>query len=242
MEDKMREARLRWFGHVQKRDTDVPVRMCERLAIDGFRKGRGRPKKYWGEVIGWDMALVQLTEDMTFDRGLWRTRIRVVGRRALESWLLDMVHDTRVMTDDDTSSIELVFDGIIWVYGPHESPMGHVTATAATCVYRMNLPEIIDEVVDPVLLFNNSRERQDEEEEEEGLVSSDDSGMKQAQECLISIIQIGVACSFESPRERMDIDDVFKEIQLIRDIFLASHAIHSSTSGHNASEKTWSLE
>ncbi|KAJ8557361.1 hypothetical protein K7X08_002986 [Anisodus acutangulus] len=95
---------------------------------------------------------------------------------------------------------------------------------------EMNLPEIIDEVVDPVLLLNSSRERQDEEEEEEGLVSSDDSGMKQAQECLISIIQIGVACSFESPRERMDIGDVFKEIQLIRDIFLASHAIHSSTS------------
>ncbi|KAK4373490.1 hypothetical protein RND71_008874 [Anisodus tanguticus] len=46
VEDKMREARLRWFGHVQRRDTDAPVRRCERLAMDGFRRGKaeGLPK------------------------------------------------------------------------------------------------------------------------------------------------------------------------------------------------------
>ncbi|KAJ8529072.1 hypothetical protein K7X08_035907 [Anisodus acutangulus] len=48
-----------------------------------------------------------------------------------------MVHDTRVMTANDTSTTELVFDGIGWVYGPHESLMGHVTTTAAMCVYRI---------------------------------------------------------------------------------------------------------
>ncbi|KAK4372544.1 hypothetical protein RND71_007928 [Anisodus tanguticus] len=77
VDDKMREARLRWFRHVQRRDTDAPVRRCERLAMDGFRRGRGRPKKYRGKVIRRDMTQVQLTEDMTLDRGLWRTRIRV---------------------------------------------------------------------------------------------------------------------------------------------------------------------
>ncbi|PHT98108.1 hypothetical protein BC332_32965 [Capsicum chinense] len=30
---------------------DAPVRRCERLALDGFRRGRGRPKKYWGEAM-----------------------------------------------------------------------------------------------------------------------------------------------------------------------------------------------
>ncbi|KAK4347380.1 hypothetical protein RND71_033719 [Anisodus tanguticus] len=78
VEDKMREARLRWFEHVPRRDTDAPVRRCERLAMDGFRRGRGRPKKYWGEVIRRDIAQVQLT-DMTLDRRLWWTRIRVEG-------------------------------------------------------------------------------------------------------------------------------------------------------------------
>ncbi|PHT99370.1 Beta-galactosidase 16 [Capsicum chinense] len=50
VECKMREARLRWFGHVKRRGMDAPVRRCERLALDGFRWRRGRPKKYWGEV------------------------------------------------------------------------------------------------------------------------------------------------------------------------------------------------
>nr|XP_016448241.1 PREDICTED: uncharacterized protein LOC107773323 [Nicotiana tabacum] len=46
IEDKMWELRLRWFGHVQRRSLDAPVRRCERLAHTGMRKGRGRPKKY----------------------------------------------------------------------------------------------------------------------------------------------------------------------------------------------------
>ena len=46
VEDKMREGRLRWFGHMMRRGTDAPVRRCERLALDGFRRSRGRLKKY----------------------------------------------------------------------------------------------------------------------------------------------------------------------------------------------------
>ncbi|XP_070056715.1 uncharacterized protein [Nicotiana tomentosiformis] len=58
VEDKLRESRLRWFGHVKRRDIDAPVRRCERLSMAGLRKGRGRPKKYWGEVIRQDMSLL----------------------------------------------------------------------------------------------------------------------------------------------------------------------------------------
>ena len=79
VEDKMREVRLRWFRHVRRRGTDAPVCRCEKLALDGFRRGRGRPKKYWREVIRWDMEQLQLTEDMTLDRKVWKTRIRVEG-------------------------------------------------------------------------------------------------------------------------------------------------------------------
>ncbi|XP_070014029.1 uncharacterized protein [Nicotiana sylvestris] len=46
MEDKMREARLRWFEHIQRRSIDAPVRRCEQLAMVGTRRGRGRPKNY----------------------------------------------------------------------------------------------------------------------------------------------------------------------------------------------------
>ncbi|KAF3641230.1 Macro domain-containing protein [Capsicum annuum] len=40
VEDRMREVRLRWFRHVMRRGTDALVRRCERLALDGFRRGR----------------------------------------------------------------------------------------------------------------------------------------------------------------------------------------------------------
>ncbi|KAF3677843.1 Tubulin-folding cofactor B [Capsicum annuum] len=90
LEDKMREGRLRWFGHVMRRGTDAPVCRCERLALDGFRRRRARPKKYWREVIRHDMEQLLLTEDMTLDRkigdrcevepGERRGTVKFVGR------------------------------------------------------------------------------------------------------------------------------------------------------------------
>ncbi|XP_070054033.1 uncharacterized protein [Nicotiana tomentosiformis] len=69
IEDKMGKARLRLFGHVRRRrSTDAPVRKCERLTLRGLHRGRGGPKKRWGEVIRQDMAQLQLTGDMTLDR------------------------------------------------------------------------------------------------------------------------------------------------------------------------------
>ncbi|VFQ75235.1 unnamed protein product [Cuscuta campestris] len=79
VEDKLREARLRWFGHVRRRDADAPVRRCERITVIGGSTGRGRPRKNWKEVIRQDLGLLDLTEDMALDRNLWKTRIRVAG-------------------------------------------------------------------------------------------------------------------------------------------------------------------
>ncbi|KAF3651799.1 hypothetical protein FXO37_17836 [Capsicum annuum] len=76
VEDKMRGVRLHWFRHVMRRGSDAPVRRCETLAMDGFRWGRGRLKKYWREVIRHDMKQLQLTEDMTLVRKVRRTRIK----------------------------------------------------------------------------------------------------------------------------------------------------------------------
>ncbi|XP_070037020.1 uncharacterized protein [Nicotiana tomentosiformis] len=79
MDDKMREAGLRWFGHVRRRNLDSPIRRCERLALASMRRGRGPPKKYWGKVIRQDMARLQISEDMALDRKVWRSDIRVEG-------------------------------------------------------------------------------------------------------------------------------------------------------------------
>ena len=44
MEDKMRETRLRWFGHVMRWGTNEPVRRCETITMTQHRRGRGRSK------------------------------------------------------------------------------------------------------------------------------------------------------------------------------------------------------
>ncbi|VFQ84645.1 unnamed protein product [Cuscuta campestris] len=79
VEDKLREVRLRWFGHVRRRDADAPVWRCERITVIGGSRGRGRPRKNWNEVIRQDLGLLDLTEDMTLDRNLWKIRIRIAG-------------------------------------------------------------------------------------------------------------------------------------------------------------------
>uniref|UniRef100_M1BQ44 Polyprotein n=1 Tax=Solanum tuberosum TaxID=4113 RepID=M1BQ44_SOLTU len=45
------------------------MRRWERWVVGGTRRGRGRPKKYWGEVIRQDMVQLWITEDMTLDSG-----------------------------------------------------------------------------------------------------------------------------------------------------------------------------
>ncbi|PHU07259.1 Transcriptional activator FHA1 [Capsicum chinense] len=65
-QDAISEVTLVWT--VMRKGSDAPARRCERLAMDGFRRGRGRPRKYWREVIRHDIEQLQLTEDMTLDR------------------------------------------------------------------------------------------------------------------------------------------------------------------------------
>ena len=47
IEDKMRETRLRWFGHVKRRSVDAPARRCERVNTPEGKRGRGDPRRVW---------------------------------------------------------------------------------------------------------------------------------------------------------------------------------------------------
>ncbi|KAM1252567.1 hypothetical protein ACFX13_041395 [Malus domestica] len=77
IEGKRRENRLRWFGHVQRRPTDVPVRRCDHGTEVQGRKGRGRPRKTLEETLRKDLEYLDLTEDMTQNRAQWRSRIHI---------------------------------------------------------------------------------------------------------------------------------------------------------------------
>ncbi len=44
IEYKLREWRLRWFGHVKRRHTESPIRQVEHIKLEDRKKIRGRPK------------------------------------------------------------------------------------------------------------------------------------------------------------------------------------------------------
>jgi len=67
IEDKMRDVRLRWFGHLRRRPRDVPVRRCEIIECLDYRS-RSRPKKSWSEVIRHDLRTPGLVEGTAQDR------------------------------------------------------------------------------------------------------------------------------------------------------------------------------
>nr|GEZ89027.1 ataxia telangiectasia mutated family protein [Tanacetum cinerariifolium] len=60
---KMREGRLRWFGHVKRRPQSAPVRRVESLTVDGARR-RGRPKLRWEDRPKTDLKEMLLSEDI----------------------------------------------------------------------------------------------------------------------------------------------------------------------------------
>ncbi|MCJ8738369.1 hypothetical protein PDJAM_G00034910 [Pangasius djambal] len=73
--DKVREARLRWFGHVQRRESEYTGRRMLDMELLGRRR-RGRPKRRYMDVINEDMKLVGASVEDAEDRDRWRVMIR----------------------------------------------------------------------------------------------------------------------------------------------------------------------
>ena len=79
IEDKMRENRLRWFGHIQRKPLDAPVRKSDLLTIHGNARGRGRPKPTWIEIIKKDITSCNLSVSLALDRSEWSKQIHVAN-------------------------------------------------------------------------------------------------------------------------------------------------------------------
>ena len=68
--EKTREARLRSYGHLRRKDDGHIGRRMLRMELPGKRK-RGRPKRRFMDVAKEDMAEVEVTEEDTEDRNNW---------------------------------------------------------------------------------------------------------------------------------------------------------------------------
>ena len=66
--DKIREARLRWFGHVHCKLAAGPVRKSLAMLVDGPPRGRSRPMSTWMEVVKIDLKKCNLYEDLAQDK------------------------------------------------------------------------------------------------------------------------------------------------------------------------------
>ncbi|KAJ1396850.1 Serine/threonine-protein kinase, active site [Sesbania bispinosa] len=77
---------------------------------------------------------------------------------------------------------------------------------------EISLPDNLLQILDPQLV---PRDEEDElEEENNGNFSPN------VEKCLVSLFRIGLACSMESPKERMSVADVTRELNLVRKAFL----------------------
>ena len=69
--DKLRNARLCWYGHVKRREEDYLGKGKMEMAEPG-RKKRGRTRRKWMDLMREDMERVGTREGDKVDRVKWR--------------------------------------------------------------------------------------------------------------------------------------------------------------------------
>ena len=76
--EKTREARLRWYGHVRRKDDGYIGRRMLRMELK-----KGKPKRRYMDAVREDMAdrqaVADVTEEDTEDITKWRSKIRCGG-------------------------------------------------------------------------------------------------------------------------------------------------------------------
>ena len=72
---KMREGRLRWYGHAMRRDQEYVGRRMMEMELPGKKK-RGKPKRRFLDVVKEDMGKVGPKETDVEHRKVWRMMIR----------------------------------------------------------------------------------------------------------------------------------------------------------------------
>ena len=72
---KVQESRLKWYGHVLRREDEYVGKRVMGMEVPGKRR-RGRPKRRWLDSIRNDLSERGLSEEDAQDRPRWRRLIR----------------------------------------------------------------------------------------------------------------------------------------------------------------------
>lgn len=73
--EKAREARLRYYGHIIRRDDDEPVKKAMMMPVRG-RRSVGRQRIRWGDGINRDMNKIGVQRDDAMNRNRWKRMTR----------------------------------------------------------------------------------------------------------------------------------------------------------------------
>ena len=66
----LQQNRLRWYGHVLRKEDNDWVKKCMEYEVEGARP-RSRPKKTWREVVEKDYQVCGLNREDAMDRIRW---------------------------------------------------------------------------------------------------------------------------------------------------------------------------
>ena len=77
IEEKLTQHRLRWFGHIQRRPPEPPVRSGVLKRVDKVKRGRGRPKLTWDKSVKRDLKDWNISKEIALDRSACRLAINV---------------------------------------------------------------------------------------------------------------------------------------------------------------------
>jgi hypothetical protein len=78
IEEKLTQHWLRWFGYVQRRPPEAPVRSGLLKRVDNVKRDRGRSKLTWKEeVVKRDLKEWNVPKQVVFDRSTWRLAINM---------------------------------------------------------------------------------------------------------------------------------------------------------------------
>ena len=67
IEEKLVQHRLRWFGHLQRKPPEAPVRSRIVSRFESTRRNRGRPKLTWEEAVKRDLKEWNVAKELVLD-------------------------------------------------------------------------------------------------------------------------------------------------------------------------------